>query len=367
MKHWAIFTQDKAKEKQWKSDLTSLSRGLENVFDSFNAIFVDAKHPAWQAGLQQIDRNGKSVVLVTEENDFLPDARDLALIDDIIVYPFRLGELISKVKHASAMEQLEDLKRDVISAHDQVVKSNNTLERILEAKTPKRFQGIRGLNIMSRHLTGLKPGGDYFDVFESEKKEIVNVLLCDSSSYGLSSALLGMILSSSAKIASDVSMNTGDWIRAIFNELKVALGENEHLSVFFGRLNKRDYSFNYQLHGTIEAFIVDKAGDCHPLEKSGSRMSHLHPPGDSFERKVHLNPKDRLVLLSDGFVRGMGGEFYLNKLFREKMNRDPFQLVNELAYQIKSKVTEGETFPGEDCSAIVIDIESNVLRLAPTG
>ena len=80
-----------------------------------------------------------------------------------------------------------------------------------------------------------------------------------------------------------------------------------------------------------------------------------------------MNPKDRLVLLSDGFVNGVGGEFNLQKIFHERIEQDPFSLVNELSFQIKSKLLASDAFPGEDCSAIVIDIESRVLRLAPAS
>jgi hypothetical protein len=367
MKHWVILTQDKSKERQWRMELEILARGMNGLFDGLNALLIDCRYPAWQHSISETDRKSKWVILVAEEQDFLPDARDLSLIDDILIYPFRLGELISKVRHASIARQLKELQQEVGVTQGQVLESAQALEAMLETKSPRRFEGIRGLKVMSRHLTGLKPGGDYFDVFESEKKDFVNVLLCDSSSYGLSSALLGMILSSSARLASDSSMNTGDWIRAMYQELKSSLGQGEHLSVFYGRINRRDFSLTYQMYGTVEAFVVERAGECHPLEKSGARISGMSAPTDSFERKIHLNPKDRLVLLSDGFVRGAGGEFYLHKIFHEKSGQDPFRLVNELAFQIKSKLTENETFPGEDCSAIVIDVENNVLRLAPTG
>ena len=103
------------------------------------------------------------------------------------------------------------------------------------------------------------------------------------------------------------------------------------------------------------------------LEKHGSRINAKSEIKDEFEKTIHLDPKDRIVLLSDGFVNGVGGEFSLQKIFHDKIEKEPFDLVNELAFQIKSRLVAGETFPGEDCSAIVIDVDQRVLRLAPTG
>jgi hypothetical protein len=145
------------------------------------------------------------------------------------------------------------------------------------------------------------------------------------------------------------------------------LGEKEHLSLFFGRLYRRDFTLSYQLFGSVEAFLVGPDHAAQALEKTGGKITGQQLPGGVEQKKVHLSPKDRLVLMSDGFVKGSGGEFNLHQLFKNKQGQDPFRLVNELAFQIKSKLVPGETFPGEDCSAIVIDIEQNILRLAPVG
>jgi serine phosphatase RsbU (regulator of sigma subunit) len=220
---------------------------------------------------------------------------------------------------------------------------------------------------MSKHLSGMKPGGDYFDVFESEKKDFANFLLVDSSSYGVSAALLGVLLSSSAKLSGSQPVSPFQWIRTIHEELKATLGEEGHFSIFLGRLNRRDFSLHYQLYGSIEVFLVNREGMSTALEKNGDPIDSRFDAGSEGEKVVVLQPKDRLVLLSDGFVAGSGGRSRLTGLFKEKLEQDPFSLVTELAFQIKSQLSPGETFPGEDCSAIVIDIEGRVLRLAPTG
>ena len=377
---WSVYTKDSKLEQSWISELRVLQRSagdalgnrVNSVREQINPlILIDPKNDAWKAWVQNLNREEVTLFLVLDEKDFLPDANYLAKVDDVIVYPFRMAELLSKCKNHHVMKKMKQEQNEafdeVKQATEVIQKSNEVLNRILTLKTPQRFSGIKGIQVMSRHLSGLKPGGDYFDVFESERRDFVNILLVDSSSYGLSSALLGMILSSSAKMANDASMNAGAWIRAIYQELKVVLGEHEHLSVFFGRLNRRDFSLHYQLYGSVEVFKVGKEGSTQSLEKQGKRIQGVSEPNYQMEKVISLNPKDRLVLLTDGFVNGVGGEFQLQKIFHDKIEQEPFAIVNELAYQIKSKLKPGETFPGEDCSAIVIDIENRVLRLAPTG
>jgi hypothetical protein len=363
MKNFTLFARDHSTETKWEQEIQSFQRGLGD-FIAQDLAFIDNKRENWQEIIQQFDFEGKTRVLVIEENDFMPTPADLELVDDLIVYPFRMAEMMSKTRAHHMAQEKEELEHELEFANEAMAKTTQMLDRVLHAKTPRPHSGIKGVNVLARHLSGLKPGGDYFDIFESSKKDHINILLTDSSSYGVSSALLGMLISTSAKLASDTETNVGDWVHAIYEELKVTLGEQEHLSVFFGRLNKKDHSLHYQLFGSVEAFIVEKDGEVHPLDKHGSRLSAFTPPTKSFEKVIMLSPKDRIVLLTDGFVNGIGGEFSLQKIFHEKLEKEPYDLITELSYQIKSKLIPGETFPGEDCSAIVIDVENRGLRIA---
>jgi sigma-B regulation protein RsbU (phosphoserine phosphatase) len=363
-------------EKEWRSTLRTFLRSVTgdpsirvgSVTDEMNPItFVDSGKSDWQSWARGFDRAGRSLVLVVDEKDMLPKGEDLALVDDVLVYPFRVSEILSMVRHHFQKRELEEIREESGKVLSELFEANQLIEKVIQARTPSRFTGIKGIQVMSRHLSGLKPGGDYFDLFESESKDFLNILLVDSSSYGISAALLGMILSSSAKIASSAHLSAHHWVKSIYEELKVTLGEQGHFSLFFGRLNRRDYSLRYQSYGSIEGYHLSKSGSHVRLEKTGDAISNRNLPGEEAERVIYLEPNDRVVLLSDGFVKGVGGEVILSRLFSEKQEQEPFALVNELTFQIKSKLSPGETFPGEDCSAIVFDIESRVLRLAPVG
>jgi len=355
MRKLNILARDQKTESLWRDELKTLQASAGGTLSN------------WESQISAFDRMGFSIVMVLEEKEMLPDPKRIDVVDDLLVFPFRLAEIMSVLKHHSVRHLEREALEEVELAHQSVQNANQLAERILKAKTPKRYTHIKGLNVMSRHLSGLKPGGDYFDVFESSKKDFVNILLVDSSTYGISAAFLGMILSSSARIANDASLSTADWVRAIYHELKLTLGDDGHFSVFFGRFNRSSFSLHYQLFGTIEAFIVEKEGQTSSLQKNGKSWNAKSTPEPGIEKIVALNPKDRIILLSDGFVNGVGGEFHLHKIIQERLGQDPFDLVNELSFQIKAKLNPGETFPGEDCSAIVIDIDQPGLRLAPTG
>jgi serine phosphatase RsbU (regulator of sigma subunit) len=379
MRGMSVYSDNLKTSQQWISEIRAFQRTLfpalgESIYRAqdqiFPVIFIDHESKSWQDWVISFDRTEITLILVVEDHNVVPNTNDLKLVDEVLVHPFRMMDLLSLVRrHHSKLNQKQTNQKfleQVAAAQEVVDEANKIVEKVLFQKTPKRFTGIKGVSIASRHLSGLKPGGDYFDVFESKNNEFVNFMLADSSSYGLSSALLGMILSSSARLASDVQMNPSQWIQAIVSELKVQLGTQDHLNVFFGRLNKKTFSLSYQLYGSIEAFVMNSAGQSLRLEKNGGRIGSDFIATDR-EQQIVLNPKDRVVLLSDGFVHGVGGEHALNQVFNQQSNQDPFHLVNELSYQIKSKLGADDIFPGEDCSAIVIDVESRLLRLAPVG
>ncbi len=372
----SLYVRNQEIENAWRADLRAHLKAIEENrgFQVVSArdeigeiVLVDAEKKDWKDWVKGLSREGKSVVLVLDQSQILPSADSLAYVDDLIVSPFRTAELISLLRHHHQKLAMEALMIESSQVISDANAANTLLERILLEKTPRRFSGIKGIQVMSRHLSGLRPGGDYFDVFESEKKDFVNFLLVDSSNYGISSALLGMVLSSSARIASSAEHSPAHWVRAIFTEIKTALGDSGHFSIFFGRLNRRDFSLHYQLHGSIESYLIHQSGRGSRLRKHGPEITSNSEPKDLEEYVIQLEPKDRLVLLSDGFVNGSGGESNLERLFCEKQEQDPFFLVNELSFQIKEKLSPGDVFPGEDCSAVVIDIEKRVLRLAPVG
>jgi hypothetical protein len=381
MRGISIYTQDAEVEKVWISEIRSIQRTLfpavgevvASVRDElFNMIWIDSNCKTWKKWAQDLDRKDKTLVLVVDENSDLPTVDDLRCVDEILVAPFRMMDVLTLFRRHhlrtadSNKSESENLNQEMQEARTVIHEANQMMERILAARSPKRFNGIKGISITNRHLSGLKPGGDYFDVFESKNHDFVHFLLADSSSYGLSSALLGMILSSSAKLASDVHMNSAQWVHAIAAELKTVLGEHDHLNLFFGRLNRRDFTLHYQLYGSIEAYVLAADGSKFRFEKTGGSIQSKFMPVAT-EHHFTLNPKDRMILISDGFVNGSGGEQALQKLFTDHLTRDPFHLVNELSYQVKSKLNAEDVFPGEDCSAVVIDIEARVLRLAPVG
>ena len=82
------------------------------------------------------------------------------------------------------------------------------------------------------------------------------------------------------------------------------------------------------------------------------------------ESEVIFHPRDRLALISDGFLEAVGGAEAACELLTRNRDRASVDSVNELVYQVKKKLSEPEDMPEQDCTALFFDIDSRVLRLA---
>jgi len=81
--------------------------------------------------------------------------------------------------------------------------------------------------------------------------------------------------------------------------------------------------------------------------------------------ELELEPEDRLLFTSDGVVEALGGQSHLIKLIDQHVDAEPKDLLNELVFKIKSGLKEESGgFPDQDCTVAIMDVGSNVIRLA---
>jgi len=129
-------------ETLWKSELKAHFK----IFGSTNPvrivsvkeelselIFIDSKKEDWQGFVRDLDREGKSLVLVIEESDLIPKAQDLGYVDDLLVAPFRGAEVMSMIRHHFQRQESLQVAQESELALRDLDEANRTLERILQA------------------------------------------------------------------------------------------------------------------------------------------------------------------------------------------------------------------------------------------
>mgnify|MGYP001560006479 CR=1 FL=1 len=318
--------------------------------------------------IKALNRKGKAVFLIVQEGASVPKLWVDGLVDDILVYPFRRLEILGKLRGYQQVLLWEEVTR-LNASFSQVVdglhEDLKLAERLQKARLPQRFPELKGVKLASRYLAGLKPGGDYFEVIEFKEKSRLSIILSDSSSYGLSGMVLAALMQIAFKLGREADLSCADVVRTIAWDLGNTLTEKDQLSLFFGHWHKRESKLQFLRLGNVFAYRASE-GDAFQLLPSQGGILKGNEPGLWSElqaEELRLEPKDRLVVASEGFVKLCGGAQQFERLLDQHRQKEPIDALNEMAYQVKKSLSLPDDLPERDCTALVIDVPGNVVSL----
>lgn len=326
--------------------------------------------PELKRRIDGLDRNGRAVFLIVRDGLKKCEALETGLVDDILTYPFRLLEVLSRFRHFQQILMWDEVKR-LNSSFSQIISEIrddlSLAERMQKAKLPIRFPDVKGFKITHRTLIGWR-SGDYADLAESRDGSQLSLFFSDASTSRLSSAVLNVLMRVAVKLSSDEARSTLETVRRIHEELLLTLGEKDKLALFYGAISRKDYRLRYVNFGTTAAFRAPKGAPFEALPAHGDVITSASgfPPGGGgiVQAEVDLEPQDRLVFLSDGFVEIVGGASQTAKLLNQFREKEPTDLLNELVYRVKSSLTAEEELPPQDCTAVIFDVADRLIRLA---
>jgi serine phosphatase RsbU (regulator of sigma subunit) len=197
---------------------------------------------------------------------------------------------------------------------------------------------------------------------------LLSVVLTDSSSYGLSSALTSALMRVAARLSTEDSRSCSETVRRIQADLQATLADKDRFSMFYGVVSRKDYRLRYVHFGdSVVAYAAPGESSFRILSAQGPTLRKSTPdaPAALEECVLPLQPGGRLVLLSDGFVEASGGTpaqaLALLSKFRDREAKDS---LNELVYRVKSVFQAADDMPAQDCTAVVLDVDARVIRLA---
>ncbi|MBN22178.1 MAG: hypothetical protein CL678_12935 [Bdellovibrionaceae bacterium] len=333
----------------------------------FHILFIDSETELKSdAFYSLVQSQSVGVFLVTRETEAVSPLLVSGKIQGILVHPFRKIEVLSKLSLYQQMvswNEVSSLNRSFSSLVQKLGANLDLAERMQKVRLKKRFPKVKGFEVHNRYLAGLRAGGDYFDLIESKDQKSFSIVMTDSSSYGLSSTILSIMMKIALKSGLDPKEPLGETLVHIQEELVSTLSEKDELSLFLGVVDRRDLSLKYLNLGQTSAYLAKKELGFKSLGVQGAALRYPVLSQRFEEGCVQLDPEDRLIILSDGFAEGMGAQAEVIKTMNELRNYDPKKSVNELAYQVKSKLEEG-AMPNQDCSLLMMDVHSRVLRLA---
>lgn len=368
-----------SEESRICAELSTIVASLEHVevlagssqsHGAGSILVLDSELPDLANLLATEERKGRSIWLRIPDGSELPEVFVSGKVDDLLIHPIRPLELLGKLKHHEHLritEEVLSLQSALGKVMSNLKSDLGVLERLQKARLPVRFPDVKGFEIVSRYLAGEKSGGDYFDLAESEDGQQLAILVTDSSSYGLSSAVLSAVVRVVSRVSAEQVRSVREMVRSFYEELLMPLGPQDRLSIFYGTLSRKDYILRYLTLGSVRVFyrgpqknFVELPAQGGPLSQ-GSRNSLS---GNAIqEGRLDWAPGGRLVILSDGFLEALGGSEQARELMERFKDRKGVDLLNELAYGIKSRLENPkEDLPAQDCTGMVMDLDGRVIR-----
>lgn len=332
-------------------------------------LFLDSAHPHLDEQLNQIDlKSGPAIFLIVRENDPVPSALIDGKADDVLVFPFRPLEVLSKLRHFHKLEEYREaleLNASYAKVVELLQQDLKMAERMQKLRLPRRFPEVKGFKVTSRYLAGERSGGDYVDIGDSRDGQSLAIVMTDASTYRLSSAVLDTVSRRLAHVPPEEAGSCVTAARRIRDGVLAVLGDRDHLSLFYGVLSRKDYRFRFLNLGSTRIFYAppglpfSEAGDGQgdPIVRSISVRADV-------EGELKLEPEGRLVLVSDGFVDGAGGRVELLKVLDQYRGAEAADSLNELVFRVKKTLTGPDELPVQDCTAILFDVDVRVIRLA---
>ncbi len=328
--------------------------------------FVDSEVKGWEESLKWIDRRGSAVFLIARETDIVPSALAEGIVDDVLVYPFRALEVLSKLRLFQKIVEWRESFKVLEGYRELIVGLRATLgevEALQKSKLPTRFDQIKGFKIFSRYLIGNRPGGNYIDLGESRDRNEVALVLTDASAYRLSSLLVESLPRLVGGLSLEEVRNCVTSARKVRDGVLHALQDRDQISLFYGHFSRKTLRFRYVNLGESRAFYAPPGQIYSELPSHGGPLVRAIGVRAEKEGELQMDGGGRLVLISQGFLKSVGGSEKVAELLNQFRDRDPRDTMNEFAFKVKSKIPQGEDFPVEDCTVALFEVDARLYKL----
>lgn len=293
------------------------------------------------------------------------------------------SSLLLKIK---SLEKSLKQKEMTLKKYEQTLKDSN--QRVKQILTDLR-EGkalIRNIHksLLPSHLpkiphfkfsykfTATKTGisGDFFDVIQLNNPLQFGILLSSCNSYSLTSVFLSLFLKSVPSLKKHSTAT--DYFLETFKSLSKSHADSFHL--FYGIVNRKDFTLNYCLKGGIFAGIR-KTGNkkppfttFQPIKSTPSFSKTQRPNKQSFKSQtVELNPKDCFILCSPGLSQrksSKGTSFGANNIVKAvQKKKGALDIRQNILFQANQFA--GPVKPLRDQTVLIMEVKDRILKLSP--
>lgn len=278
--------------------------------------------------------------------------------------------------------ELSEREKDLSVFREELAKANSQLERFIKqigqelkmasliqkALVPTEFPNIPGFEFSTKFTPSPISGGDYFDIFEHEDKFRFGIVLANSSGYSMSALFLSVLLKMTGQLEARKGTSPDRILELMAKELVPTIQANDRANVFYGVIDRRSFEMTYSGAGRVIGLLFSfSSGKLQRLE-CGAQPFEQGFKAELKSSSLSLNPRDRLILCSEGVIRALNakgeafGEERLYKAVLAAPRLGVHDLRNEIFYQLE-RFTQGRDLP-QDVTVVVTEVKDRVIKLA---
>lgn len=287
-----------------------------------------------------------------------------------------------KARISELETELADRERDLAVFRDELAQANTQLERFIKqisqelrmasliqkSIVPTEFPNIPGFEFSTKFVPSPISGGDYFDIFEHEDKFRFGIVLASSSGYSMSALFLSVLLRMTGQLEARKGTPPDQILGLMAKELVPHIQSTDQANVFYGVIDRRGFELTYAGVGKATAMLLNyQTGKIQRLEWTTPPFQQTFA-AEIKSSTLALNPRDRLILCSEGVSRAQNpkgeafGEERLAKAILAAPRLGVHDLRNEILYQVE-RFAQGKDLP-QDATVVVCEVKDRVIKLA---
>lgn len=279
--------------------------------------------------------------------------------------------------------ELAERSRDLQIFREELSKANVQLEKFIQqisqelrmaslvqkALVPTEFPNIPGFEFSTKFIPSPVSGGDYFDIFEHEDKFRFGIVVASSSGYSMSALFLSVLLKMTGQLEARKGAAPEHILELMGKELVPNIHTHDQANVFYGVIDRRSFEMSYSCAGQMVALLLSFGSNKLQRLDVSTEPFHKDFSSELKSAKISLNPRDRLVICTDGILKArnqkdeqFGEERLFKTILSAAKSAGVHDLRNEIFYQVE-KFTQGKDLPS-DVTVVVTEVKDRVLKLA---
>ena len=208
--------------------------------------------------------------------------------------------------------------------------------------------------------------GDFFDIIPLKDPMKFGILLSSCSNYALAALLLSSLLKKSGSFLKE-QQTAKDFLLSLSDKIASALPQSEKIHIFYGILNRRDFTLDYATAGHIFAGLKSQN---QPAKRLPFCPQTMHNKNKELfvSRTLILEPGDALVICSPGVLeransKGQAfGSEPIAAILSEQRDSNVLELRQKILFQADRFA---DAVPAcKDQTILALAVKDRILKLA---